>query len=214
MGKEISLNSAKAYISGESASAIIVLHEWWGLVPHIKDITDRFAKEGFLAIAIDLYDGKTADNPNDAGALMSELFSDLSKAKSIVEDTISYLKSNGAKKIGITGFCCGGTLTWYFGKYGDVLVPFYALYQLAPIDFSSIKAPVLAIHAEKDEYVPLSDVEKAKEECKKHGINAEFIIYPGVNHAFLNDTRPEVYNESAAKDAWQKAVSFFKKYLS
>jgi len=214
MGKELTLKTAKAYLSGEGNKAIIVLHEWWGLVPHIKDITDRFAKEGFLAIAPDLYDGKTADNPNDAGALMQHLFSDLSKAEEIIKETIDYLKSQGAKKIGITGFCCGGTLTWYFGKYADALVPFYALYQLAPIDFSSIKAPVLAIHAEKDEFVPLSDVEKAKEECKKHGIKAEFIVYPGVNHAFLNDTRPEVYNEKAAKDAWEKAVNFFKKHLS
>lgn len=214
MGKDIDLKNTKAYLSGESDKGIIVLHEWWGLVPHIKDITDRFAREGFMAIAPDLYHGKTADNPNDAGTLMQELFSNLPKADEILKDTITYLKAQNVRKVGITGFCCGGTLTWYFGNYADALVPFYALYQLTNIDFSKIKAPVLAIHAEKDEYVPLKDVEKAKEECKKHGINAEFIIFEGVNHAFLNDTRKEVYNEEAAKKAWAKTIEFFKKHLS
>lgn len=214
MGKDIFLKSAKAYVAGESDKGIIVLQEWWGLVPHIKDITDRFAKEGFMAIAPDLYDGKTAYNPNDAGKLMMGLFSNLSKAENILKEAINYLKSNGVKKIGITGFCCGGTLTWYFGKYGDALVPFYGLYQLAKIDFSTIKAPVLAIHAEKDEYVPLEDVKKTQEECKKYGINARFETFPGVNHAFLNDTRKEVYNEEAAKKAWAMAIEFFKTHLS
>ncbi len=234
MGKELKFNMNGVEVSGYFAEpealtkgpVVIVIHEWWGLVPHIKDVCDRYAKEGFFAFGIDLYKGKTADNPNDASALMQDLFQNrLDETKAMMKATLDYFKANDIGfnprvqdyRIGLTGFCCGGTCTWYFGaEYNQdfhTLVPYYGLYKIVPIDFSNIKAPVLAIHAGKDSFIPLSEVMEAIEECNKNNVNAQFLIYAGVDHAFFNDTRPEVYHEHFAKDVWNKTIEFFKAHL-
>ena len=234
MGEMISFRMDGVDVSGYLAKpegltkgpAVIVIHEWWGLVPHIKDVCDRYAREGFFAFGIDLYKGKTADNPEDAGKLMQELFhSRLDEARAMTKATIDYFKANdigfvgrvGEYRIGMTGFCCGGTCTWAFGaEYADdfhALAPYYGLYKIIPIDFSKIKAPVLAIHAGNDAFVPLNDVMEAIQNCNKHGVKAQFVIYSGVDHAFFNDSRPEVYHEDYAKDAWKKTIDFFKMHL-
>ncbi len=205
---------------------VLVFHEWWGLVDHIKDVCDRYAKEGFYAFGIDLYRGKTASDPENAGKLMQDLFQNrFSEAKEMVRACIEYFKEQdmgyvprtGEFMLGATGFCCGGTCTWYFGaefaQDFKALVPYYGLYSIVPIDFSKIKAPVLAIHAGKDAFIPLSDVLKAIEECNNHGVSAQFLIYSVVDHAFFNDSRPEVYHEEYASDVWEKTIAFFNKYL-
>ncbi len=234
MGRDISFKMDGVEVSGYLAEpegltkgpAVIVIHEWWGLVPHIKDVCDRYAHEGFFAFGIDLYKGRTADNPDDAGRFMQELFQNrFDEAKAMVRATLEYFKANDIGfvgrvqdyRIGMTGFCCGGTCTWYFGaEYNEdlhALTPYYGLYQIVPIDFSKIKAPVLAVHAGNDAFVPLADVIKAIEECNKHKVPAQFVIYAGVDHAFFNDARPEVYHEAYAKDVWKKTVDFFKFHL-
>ncbi len=234
MGRDISFRMDGVEVWGYMAEpegitkgpAVMVIHEWWGLVPHIKDVCDRYAREGFFAFGIDLYRGKTADNPDDAGRLMQELFQNrFDEVKAMVKATLEHFKANDIGfvgrvqdfRIGITGFCCGGTCAWYFGaEFNEdfrALVPYYGLYQIVPIDFSKIKAPVLAVHAGKDTFVPLSDVVKAIEECNKHNVPAQFIIYAGVDHAFFNDTRPEVYHEAYAHDVWKKTIDFFKLHL-
>lgn len=206
--------------------AVIVIHEWWGLVPHIKDVCDRYAREGFFAFGIDLYKGKTADNPDDAGRLMQDLFQNrFDETRSMVKATIDYFKENDIGyigrvqdyRIGMTGFCCGGTCTWFFGAEFNqdlhALAPYYGLYKIVPIDYSKIKAPVMAVHAGKDSFVTLSDVMEAIQACNTNDINAQFLVYAGVEHAFFNDTRPEVYHEDYAVDVWEKTVNFFKKHL-
>ncbi|ADC89659.1 Carboxymethylenebutenolidase [Thermocrinis albus DSM 14484] len=224
-GVEVSGYLAQPEVMEKQAPLIMVFHEWWGLVPHIKDVCDRFAREGFYAFGIDLYKGRTADNPEDAGKLMMDLMKNrLDEAERMVKASLSYFREQdigyvprtGEFMFGATGFCCGGTCTWYFGsKIEDfkALVPFYGLYSLAPIDFSRIKAPVLAIHAGRDQFIPLSEVMAAVEECNKNNVDAQFLIYSGVDHAFFNDTRPEVYHEEYAKDVWEKTVAFFNKHL-
>ena len=233
MGRIISFKRDGVEVSGYLAEPefgkgpmVFVFHEWWGLVDHIKDVCERYAKEGFFAFAIDLYKGETADNPEKAGKLMQDMFQNrLSEVEAMVSASIAYFKEQdmgyvariGEFMLGATGFCCGGTCTWYFGsKFAQdfkALAPYYGLYTLVPIDFSRIKAPVLAVHAGKDAFVPLSDVVRAIEECNKHNINAQFLIYTGVDHAFFNDTRPEVYHEEYANDVWEKTISFFNKHL-
>ncbi|RMH03340.1 MAG: dienelactone hydrolase family protein [Aquificota bacterium] len=224
-GVEVSGYLAEPELKG-NAPLVFVFHEWWGLVEHIKDVCERFAKEGFFAFGIDLYKGKTASDPDNAGKLMQDLFQNRwEEAKSMVLASIKHFKSEdigyvartGDYMFGATGFCCGGTCTWYFGaEFSEdfkALVPFYGLYSIVPIDFSKIKAPVLAIHAGMDAFIPLSEVTKAIEECNKHKVNAQFLIYSGVDHAFFNDTRPEVYHEEYASDVWEKTIAFFNKHL-
>ena len=233
MGRMISFKKNGVEVSGYLSEPefgkgpmVFVFHEWWGLVDHIKDVCDRYAKEGFYAFGIDLYKGKTASDPENAGKLMQDLFQNrFSEAKEMVRACIEYFKEQdmgyvpriGEFMLGATGFCCGGTCTWYFGaefaQDFKALVPYYGLYSIVPIDFSKIKAPVLAIHAGKDAFIPLSDVLKAIEECNNHGVPAQFLIYSGVDHAFFNDSRPEVYHEEYASDVWEKTIAFFNKYL-
>ncbi len=233
MGRMISFRKNGVEVSGYLSEPefgkgpmVFVFHEWWGLVDHIKDVCDRYAKEGFYAFGIDLYGGKTASDPENAGKLMQDLFQNrFSEVKEIVRACIEYFKEQdmgyvprtGEFMLGATGFCCGGTCTWYFGaefaQDFKALVPYYGLYSIVPIDFSKIKAPVLAIHAGKDAFIPLSDVLKAIEECNNHGVSAQFLIYSGVDHAFFNDSRPEVYHEEYASDVWEKTIAFFNKYL-
>lgn len=234
MGRELKFTKDGIEVSGYLSEPefvkgplVIVIHEWWGLVPHIKDVCDRYASEGFFAFGIDLYRGKTANNPEDAGKLMQELFGQrLSEAEAMLKASLDYFKENDIGfvgrvqdfRIGMTGFCCGGTCTWYFGsKFPEefhALVPYYGLYSIVPIDFSQIKAPVLAVHAGKDAFIPISEVTRAIEECNNHGVKAQFLIYCGVDHAFFNDTRPEVYNEEYAVDVWNKTVEFMKRHLT
>ncbi len=230
-GKAIkfSLNGVEVsgYLAGESligkAPVIIVIHEWWGLVNHIKNVCDRFVDEGFIAFGIDLYKGKTTTNPDEAGSLMQDLFQNrFEEAKKIVQATIEYFKNQRIGfvepqqklKIGMTGYCCGGTCTWAFASlFSDIfyaIAPYYGLYKLVPIDFSKIKAPVLAVHAGKDAFIPLSEVMEAIEKCNQNQIHSQFLIYPGVDHAFFNDARPEVYHKDYAMDVWKKTVDFFK----
>ncbi|MFN3813281.1 MAG: dienelactone hydrolase family protein [Aquificaceae bacterium] len=234
MGKELRFKKDGIEVSGYLAEPevtkgplILLIHEWWGLVNHIKDVCERYSREGFFAFGIDLYKGRVADNPEDAGKLMQELFEErLLEAEAMIKASVDYFKESDIGfvgraqdfRIGVTGFCCGGTCTWYFGsKLSDqfhAMVPYYGLYSLVPIDFSKIKAPILAVHAGRDAFVPLGDIVKAIEECSRYNLNAQFVIYSSVDHAFFNNTRPEVYREEYAKDAWDKTVEFMKRHLT
>ncbi|MEN3033502.1 MAG: dienelactone hydrolase family protein [Aquificaceae bacterium] len=221
MGEMINVGNISGYLAKpkESIGAVIVIHEWWGLVEHIKSVCDRFSQEGFTAFGIDLYGGKTASDAQTASSLMQELFNTrLAESMEAIREAANFLKRETNSKVGITGFCCGGTCTWLAGaKLGadvSALVPFYGLYNIVEIDFAKIVAPVYAIHAGMDEFVSLEDVTKAIIKCNENSIDARFEIYCGVNHAFFNDSRPEVYKESMAKEVWKKVIEFFKKHLA
>ncbi len=227
MGKEVSIEGINAYLSEPTGKApgVIVLHEWWGLnspLSNIKEICDMLANAGLVALAPDLYNGKTADNPDDAGKLMMDMFNNrMEEVDSIILKSVEYLKAQDSvepKKVGITGFCCGGTLSMYaaarFNDEISVSVPFYGLPQLMEIDFSSVKMPIFFILSEKDEFVDNDQVIELSKSVWKNGVEMQIKVYPGVNHAFLNSKRPEVYNEELAKDALKMCVDFFKRHLS
>jgi carboxymethylenebutenolidase len=204
--------------------AVIVIHEWWGLESpksNIKEITDRLAEEGFVAFAPDFYKGQSADNPDDAGRLMTDMFQnrmgEVESMFKVAVESLKELEKVNPKKVGVTGFCCGGTLSMYFaGKFSDLIdasVPFYGLPQLAPVDPKGIKVPVFFVMAEKDEFVNNDEVLDIMKGCWRNGIEVMGKIYPGVSHAFLNQKRPEVYCEETAQDAWRMMVEFFRRHL-
>jgi len=231
MGKDITIEKGSVAVNGYLATpkgkgpGVIVIHEWWGLdspLSNIKELADMFASEGFITFAPDLYKGKSADNPDDAGKLMMDMFQNrLKEVEDMIKASVEYLKGleeTEPKKVGITGFCCGGTLSMYFAsKLCDMLdasVPFYGLPQLAPFDPKNIKIPIFFIMAEKDEFVNNDEVIDIGKEIWKNGVELQMKVYPGVNHAFLNTKRPEVYHEAFAKDAFKMTVEFFKRHLS
>ncbi len=197
---------------------VVVIQEWWGLVPHIKGIADRFAAAGFLALAPDLYHGKAAKSPDDAGKLMMAM--NIGSAEKDLAGAVSYLKShagNSPAKVGTVGFCMGGALSLYAAtKNRDVAacVVFYGGHPNVHPDLPNLKAPLLGLYAEKDGFVTVQSVRELEKQLKALGKKYDIHIYPNCDHAFFNDERPEVYNREAAQDAWKRTVEFFKKHLS
>jgi carboxymethylenebutenolidase len=195
---------------------LIVIQEWWGLVDHIKDLCERFAEQGFVALAPDLYHGQTTTSPDEAGKMMMALRID--EAEKEISAAIQYLLHHNAvtsKKIGIIGFCMGGALSLYTATKNPnvgACVVFYGGHPNVKPDLPNLQSPVLGIYGESDKSVPPEAVHNLEQQLQSLGKQVEMIIYPNAGHAFFNDSRPTVYNAQAAEDAWQRTIEFLKKY--
>jgi len=201
-----------------SGPGIVVIQEWWGLVDHIKEVCDRFAAEGFVALAPDLYHGKTTKSPDEAGKMMMAMrIDEAERDLSAAADYLSTLDSTASKKVGAVGFCMGGALALYTAtknpKVGACVV-FYGGHPKVKPDLPNLHAPVLGLYAGKDGFVTPELVRDLERQLKDLGKQIEVKIYNDADHAFFNDTRPEVYNAEAAADAWQRTVEFLRKNLS
>jgi carboxymethylenebutenolidase len=196
---------------------VIVIQEYWGLVDHIKNVVDRFAKEGFTAMAPDFYDGKATTEPDEAGKLMMSL--NISDAGKVINGAVEKLLSHaGTKgdKVGGVGFCMGGQLALYAASINPRIgacVDYYGIHPNVRPRFENLKAPVLGFFAEEDTYASPEDVKALSETLKKLGKKHEFITFPGTHHAFFNDDRPEVYDKKAAEDSWRRMTAFFRENL-
>lgn len=196
---------------------VVVIQEWWGLVPHIKDVCDRFAAEGYVALAPDLYHGESTRSPDEAGKLMMALRID--EAEKDLGGAIQYLLNHDATsgdKVGTIGFCMGGALSLYAASKNPQVgacVIFYGIHPNVKPDLANLQAPVLGIYAENDQFVTPSVVQELEARLKEHGKEAEMHIYAGRDHGFFNDTRAEVYSEADAKDAWRRVLKFFGEHL-
>lgn len=197
---------------------VVVIQEWWGLVPHIKDVCDRLATEGFVALAPDLYHGKSTTSPDEAGKLMMALRID--EAERDLRGAANYLLNNAAtagSKVGTVGFCMGGALSLYAATKNEQVgacVVFYGGHPNVKPDLPSLQAPVLGLYAGRDGFVTPALVHELEQRLKELGKSADIRIYPDVDHGFFNDQRPAVYNEAAAKDAWARVIAFFRKHLT
>lgn len=200
-----------------SGPGVVVIQEWWGLVDHIKDVCDRFAAEGFVALAPDLYHGKTTKSPDEAGKLMMALrIDEAERDLSAAVEYLSTLDSTTSQKVGVVGFCMGGALSLYTATKNPNIgacVVFYGGHPKVKPDLPNLQAPVLGLYAEKDRSVTPAAVHELERQLKSLGKQIEVQIYPGADHAFFNDTRPEVYNAEAAADAWQRTVAFLREHL-
>ena len=193
---------------------VLVIQEWWGLVQHIKSVADRFAAAGYVALAPDLYHGKAASEPDEARKLMMEL--QIGQAGTDMAGAVAYLRFHPAvtpKKVGCVGYCMGGGMTLYLASMGviDAAVPYYGVLTKASPDWNGVKCPVLGHYAEHDGATDALPPLKAA--LQKAGKQAEFHIYPGTQHAFFNDERPQVYDAAAAKLSWERTLAFLGKYL-
>jgi carboxymethylenebutenolidase len=196
---------------------IIVIQEWWGLVPHIKQVCDRFAAAGYVALAPDLYHGKTTSSPDEAGKLMMALSID--RAERDLRGAINFLIDHQATegdRVGTIGFCMGGALSLYAATKNRQIgacVVFYGIHPNVKPDLANLQAPVLGIFAERDSFVPPEAALELERQLKELGKDVEIHIYPDTDHAFFNDQRPEVYNKAAAEDAWARVLKFFSENL-
>jgi carboxymethylenebutenolidase len=197
---------------------VIVIQEWWGLVPHIKDVCDRFAAEGFVALAPDLYRGTQVSEPDEAGKEMMALRLDRAgKDMSGAVDEVR--RRSSTDKVGVVGFCMGGGLALVLAtQRPDIVAACVAFYGLIPWpdaqpDFSKLSGAVLAHVAGNDEYFSPEAARALEEQLRGLGKDAEFHVYDGVDHAFFNDTRPEVYDAAASATAWARTIDFLRAHL-
>lgn len=198
--------------------AVVVIQEWWGLVEHIEDLVDRFAGEGFVAVAPDLYHGKTTKSPDAAGKLLMEL--DAERAVKEIAGAGAYLLQRPectSSKYGVVGFCMGGALAQYAATYDPqhvgAAVSFYGGFKGVDTKWENLQAPLLLIYGEDDKGVPPEQGRALQEKLQKLGKQSELVVYPHANHAFFNDTRPEVHNPEAAADAWRRTLELFRRSL-
>ena len=194
---------------------VLVIQEWWGLVPHIKRVADRFAAEGFSALAPDMYHGKTADEPDGAGKLFMAL--NIAQAEKDLRGAATYLAQHSSTaKLGAVGFCMGGQLALFAGTLNPnvgAVVDFYGIHPNVKPDYSKLSGPVLGLFAEKDGFVTPQTAREVDAAIKKAGKSSEIHIYPNVDHAFFNEDNTGAYNKPAADDAWRRTVSFFRQHL-
>ncbi len=196
----------------DSLPAVVVIQEWWGLNEHIKDVTRRFAQEGFVALAPDLYHGVVASEPDEARKLVMEL--DMAEAVGEIQRAINFLQGQdyvAGPKAGAVGFCMGGGLVLQTALAEDDLgagVVFYGR-PLSPEEASGVKGPILGLFGAADQGIPVDAVEAMHAAFDQAGIENEVHIYEGAPHAFFNDTR-DSYNPDAAADAWPRTLEWFR----
>jgi len=202
-----------------NGKSVIVIQEWWGLVDHIKDICDRFAKIGFVALAPDLYNGVAAKSPDEAGKLMMAL--NISEAEKTIDSSINFVlkqKEITSKTVGIVGFCMGGQLAVYAACTNptkiSACVNFYGIHPSVSPDYSKLTAPLLGFFAELDSSVPPEKVNTLASKLQDLQKDYTFKIFENTNHAFFNNTRPEVFNKEAADECWEKMIELFSNKLN
>ena len=195
---------------------VLVIQEWWGLVPHIKNVCDRLAATGLSALAPDMYHGKVASEPDEAGKLFMAL--QIDRAEKDLAGAAGYLAGHSSTaKLGAVGFCMGGQLALFAGcidrRIGAV-VDFYGIHPNVTPDYRRLGGPVLGLFAEKDGFVTPQVARDVEAAITKAGKQVEIHIYPGVDHAFFNDERADVYNKAAADDAWRRTLAHFRAHLA
>lgn len=206
----------KAYVAmpdGNADAAVIVIQEWWGLNDHIKDIANRYAAEGFLAVAPDLYRGRIAANPNEASKMMHDL-----ELKDGIDTIDNALRAVGEKynvsHFGITGYCMGGTFALRAAcelEGISAAAPFYGDIPEESV-LTKLKVPTIFISGTRDGWITPEKVATLEDAAERYELPIHSAKYDA-DHAFFNDTRPEVYDDAAAKDAWSLVIGFFKDKL-
>jgi carboxymethylenebutenolidase len=202
-----------------SGPGVVVIQEWWGLVDHIKEVCDRFAAAGFVALAPDLYHGKTTTEPDEAGKEMMAMgMAQAAKDMSGAVDEL--IRVSGRSKVGVIGFCMGGGLAMVLATQRPdavaAVVPCYGIipWPDAQPDYSAMSAALQGHYAEKDGFFTPEAALALGENLRDLGKQAEIFIYPGADHAFFNDTRPEVYDAEAATLLWDRSLEFLRDFVS
>jgi carboxymethylenebutenolidase len=210
---------AQGYLSQPTGSGafpgVIVIQEWWGVDEHIKSVADRFAEAGFVALAVDLYHGQTTSEPDAARKLVMAL--DFPRVLREMIAAVNYLCGRAeVDGVGVIGFCLGGTLSLLLAsktpRVGAV-ASFYGGRQLDDTELMDIACPILAIYAGQDHGIPSEHIAHQREVWTRSGVPHEIVVYEQADHAFFNETRPEVYDAEAADDAWRRTLALFRKQL-
>jgi carboxymethylenebutenolidase len=194
---------------------LLVIQEWWGLVDHIKEVCERFAQEGFVALAPDFYHGVATKSPDEAGKLFMAL--NIAKVGADLRGAAEALLQRpevSSPRVAALGFCMGGQLALYAGaefpEKISAVVDFYGIHPNIRIDPARIAVPVLAHFAKRDNSVKESDARALVGKIEAAGGPIEAYYYDA-EHAFFNDTRPTVFDKEAAQLAWERTLGFLRK---
>lgn len=217
----LNLNPARgattAYVAhpdGDATAVVLLIQEWWGINDHIRDIAGRYANEGYICVAPDLFRGKLAKDSTEAAQLMQAL---------AIEDGLEIIhaalvetrRTHNIQKCGITGFCMGGTFALRAACEISELsaaAPFYGDIPGEDV-LKELQVPTLFIAGKRDAWINPEKVNGLIEAARKHHLPVEVVSYDA-DHAFFNDTRPQVYDADAASDAWRRVLNLFRKHLS
>lgn len=220
-GADIALDEGRrgylALPGARSGPGVLVIQEWWGLVDHVRDVCDRLAREGFVALAPDLYRGEATGDPGEAQRLMMDL--DIPRAESDLDAAATrLLGQDGVEgpKLGCIGFCMGGQLALKAGSTNariGAVVDCYGIHPNVSLDCDGMGAAVFGVFAENDGFIPPEAVRDLEAKLASAGVRARLKTYLGVDHAFLNDSRPDVYDAATAKEAWSDILAFLRAEL-
>ena len=198
---------------------VIVLQEWWGMDDSVRRYCDRFAEEGFLALAPDLYRGETTDQPDEAQQKMMAMNMDqTAKDMSGAVDFLAEHDGFQGSGVGSVGFCLGGGLSVWAASVNQkvkAVVTYYYVMPHGKPDFSKVQAPVLGHFGTNDDFIPVDDAKSLEQELRDAGVEVDFEFYEGAGHAFANDhDRLGTYDEGKANEAWRKTVDFLRRHLT
>lgn len=218
-GKKVNFATAKGPADGwlvrpgSGRPGVIVLQEWWGIVPHIQDVTARFAAQGYVTLAPDLYHGKSTVDAEEAHHLMTGL--DWGRAVEEIAGAIRYLRdSEGVDRVGVVGFCMGGALAMLAATLPgvDAYAAFYG-FPPAGADLSRVSAPGVIYFGESEGFFSIPDAQAFAAAQRQAGREAEVVVYAGAGHAFFNNDRPEAFHLESRNDAWRRTLELFGKHL-
>ena len=206
-----------AYVArppNNATNAVVLIQEWWGINQHVRDIAGRYADEGYICVAPDLYRGRVVQDAEEASALMHALA--IEDGMETIRMAIDATRATYAiDKFVITGYCMGGTFALQAACDIPELKAAAPFYGDIPDErvLAKLKAPTLFIAGRRDAWINEEKVNGLKEIAAKYELPVEVVSYDA-DHAFFNDTRPEVYDAESAKDAWQRVLEHFRKNLA
>jgi carboxymethylenebutenolidase len=207
-GKEL-LGYLSEAPGGKARGAVLLIHEWWGLNEHIRDVADRLAREGFTVFAVDLYRGKVARDEATAQQYLGSM--DWKQAGEDLQRAADALRQRSpGTKVAVTGFCMGGAVSLFAAARDPRLaacVPFYGIPGEDKVDVTKIRAPVLGHFAKQDNWCSPDRVDALEKKLKGANVPTQLHRYEA-QHAFFNDTRPNVYSKPNADLAWKRTVEF------
>lgn len=203
--------------SGEPTAGILVIHEWWGLNDNIRSMARQLAGEGYVALAVDLYEGEVAETREDAGRLARGSRDNPGRGQQNLQQAWQFLKQEqGVDKIGVIGWCFGGgwslQTALMLGDGIDAAVIYYGRVVTDREALEALASPVLGIFGAEDGGIPVATVREFQTTLDLLGKAASIHIYEGADHAFANPSGTR-YNEEAAKDAWSKTLTFLGQLL-
>ena len=195
---------------------ILVIHEWWGLNDNVRAMARRLAGEGYAALAVDLYGGEAATDPQAARQLMQTAMSNRSAGVENLRDAAAFLRARGIPRMGVIGWCFGGAWSLqsalFMPEQIDAAVVYYGQPETDPAALRALDAPLLGLFGEEDSGIPVDQVRKMEAALDSLDKDATIVVYPGAKHAFANPSG-QAYNAEAAEDAWQRTVAFLARHL-